>query len=347
VIGVPGFTPRPGVHCETVATGNLLRHAGIDLSEPMLFGLGEGLGFVLLNLRDLPLPFIGGRTKPFDLTRTLCRALGVRCVEHETTSRARAWRQLAEPLHAGRPVGLQLDSYHLEYFTERVHFAGHCVAAYGLDGDDVLLVDTRPAGGAVRCSRGALEAARFATGPMAARARSWTVEVPVDPAPLPDALLGALRGNATTYLAPGFGGAGARGIRGLARSLPGWLDGGSDPAALCTVAGLVEHGGTGGSLFRRLYADFVAEAAGHLPEHKAVLEDAGRELDAAAREWSAVAAALDESGRTGDRTPLVGAAAACRRIADLEEGAMTRLAALPPVAPLSPAPAAGDQSDTG
>jgi hypothetical protein len=35
--------PFSGVHCETVATGTLLRAAGFEVSEPMLFGLGEGL----------------------------------------------------------------------------------------------------------------------------------------------------------------------------------------------------------------------------------------------------------------------------------------------------------------
>jgi len=33
-------------HCETTALGVLLRHEGLDLSEPMLFGLGSGLSFV-------------------------------------------------------------------------------------------------------------------------------------------------------------------------------------------------------------------------------------------------------------------------------------------------------------
>ena len=52
-VEVPGFRPYVGQHCETVATGSLLRVAGIELSEPMLFGLGEGLGFIFINLRTL------------------------------------------------------------------------------------------------------------------------------------------------------------------------------------------------------------------------------------------------------------------------------------------------------
>ena len=92
---MPTIQARPlrGVHCETVATGSVLRAAGVELSEPMLFGLGEGLGFVFLNLATLPLPFVGGRVKPFDLTLNLCRNLGVKVDVVETGSRSRAWTQ--------------------------------------------------------------------------------------------------------------------------------------------------------------------------------------------------------------------------------------------------------------
>ena len=43
---IQDFYPFEGQHCETTATGSLLQHLGIKLSEPMLFGLGEGLGFI-------------------------------------------------------------------------------------------------------------------------------------------------------------------------------------------------------------------------------------------------------------------------------------------------------------
>jgi hypothetical protein len=53
-----------GQHCETTATGSLLNNLGIELSEPMLFGLGEGLGFIFWNMKTMDFPFIGGRNKP-------------------------------------------------------------------------------------------------------------------------------------------------------------------------------------------------------------------------------------------------------------------------------------------
>ncbi|MBX2835253.1 MAG: BtrH N-terminal domain-containing protein [Gammaproteobacteria bacterium] len=63
------FSPFIGDHCETVATGTLLKHVGIDLPESVIFGLGQGLSFIFLNLSSLPLPFVGGRVKPVSSKR--------------------------------------------------------------------------------------------------------------------------------------------------------------------------------------------------------------------------------------------------------------------------------------
>jgi hypothetical protein len=51
-------------HCETTALGVLLRHQGLDLSEPMLFGLGSGLSFIYWDSKNMGFPFLGGRVKP-------------------------------------------------------------------------------------------------------------------------------------------------------------------------------------------------------------------------------------------------------------------------------------------
>ena len=131
-----------GVHCETVATGTLLGAIGCELSEPMLFGLGEALGFVSLNLANFPLPFLGGRSKPFALTEAACANLGVVLHADETSSKTKAWGSLAKHLGESRPVGLQVDCFYLPYFERPPHFAGHFVAALRLVDDDVEVVDT-------------------------------------------------------------------------------------------------------------------------------------------------------------------------------------------------------------
>ena len=320
------FAPFVGQHCETVATGTLLKAAGLELSEPMLFGLGEGLGFIMINLKSLPLPFVGGRSRPFALTEALCANLGIECHARETSSKASAWNTLAGSLAAGTPVGLQLDCFHLPYFSQPIHFAGHFVAAYGVENDDVLLVDTRQQGTRQRAPRAALEAARFAKGPMAARARSWTLQPGRKMPKLADAIRAAIRANARSYLAPPFSGASFRGIEKLAGSLPSWSQSARNPPEDFALAGLLmERAGTGGALFRNFYRDFLDEAREHLPRSRAAL-DAGHGLfGEAAAAWTGVARLIAGAAR-GGQAALAEAAALCRRIAVLEVDAMRALA---------------------
>jgi hypothetical protein len=325
-VTVPGFEPFVGQHCETVATGSLLGAAGIHLSEPMLFGLGEGLGFIFINLGSLPLPFVGGRVKPFALTGALCRNLGVDCVAAETSSKAKAWSAIERPLSLGQPVGLQLDCFHLEYFSRPVHFAGHFVAAFGFDERDVFLVDTAPQGSTQRASRQNVETARFAKGPMAAKARSWTITAKKRMKDLDKAIRTAIRANARGYLTPAFKGASYLGIRKLAGSLPGWLGLAKNPAAdLALAALLMEKAGTGGSLFRNFFRDFLLEAREHLGATPQ-LRRAHQLFGESAAEWGAVAALIETAGRRAQASPLQEAADRCLRIADLEVAAMRELA---------------------
>jgi len=319
------FRPFVGQHCETVTTGTLLAAEGIQLSEPMLFGLGEGLGFVMLNLRSLPLPFIGGRSRPFALTQALCRNLGLDCRARESSSKASAWKTLESALQAGSPVGLQLDCFHLPYFSQPIHFAGHFVAAYGIEHDEVLLVDTEPQGTLQRVPRAALEAARFEKGPMSARARSWTIVGSQRPR-LSSAIRKAIRANARAYLDPAFSGASFRGIEKLAASLPSWPRLAKRPTEDFTLASLLmERAGTGGALFRNFYRDFLDEAREHPGGGRAAL-DTGHGLFAeAATAWSRVARCVASAAR-GTEAVLAEAAELCRGIARLEVQAMKALA---------------------
>lgn len=328
-VEVPHFQPFVGQHCETVATGTLLAAAGVKLSEPMLFGLGEGLGFIFVNLSSLPLPFVGGRAKPFAVTEALCGNLGLSCTAVETASRPKAWAALEGPLRAGQPVGLQLDCFYLEYFSRPVHFAGHFVAAHGFDDREVLLVDTAPQGSMQRTSRASLEKARFAKGPMAAKARAWTIAPPKRLPKLDVALRKAIRANAKLYLTPAFKGASHLGILKLAESVPRWLEIAKRPADdLALAALLMERAGTGGSLFRNFYRDFLHEAREHLGGARAKLAAAQAHFAEAALEWAAIAASIESSGKTGEASPLLDAAQRCRRVADIEVAAMRQLAGI-------------------
>jgi len=84
-----------GQHCETTTLGALLRHEGLEMSEPMLFGLGAGLGFVYWDARNMAFPLLGGRTRPATIVRTVAGRLGLTLDVRETASPRRAWPWVA------------------------------------------------------------------------------------------------------------------------------------------------------------------------------------------------------------------------------------------------------------
>ncbi len=332
---VDGVSSTGGQHCETTALGVLLTHAGVELSEPMLFGVGGGLSFIYWDSSRQPFPFLGGRVKPFALTTSLAERLGLDLRVQETSSARRAWDQVRASVDDGIPVGLQLDSHYLDHFGSRVHFAGHVVALYGYDGERAYLVDTAQQGGRVTTSLTSLAAARAAKGPMSASHRSFTVSAPTSPiggARLRRAAVSAIVACADEFLTPPIANAGHRGIRTAATRVRSLLDRVEDPAHDLPLMGtLMERAGTGGSLFRQLYRDFLLESGallGDSPESVTVLRGARLFADSGQR-WTRVAALFDRAGRSGDPVHLAEAGALLLEIADIETEAMTTLRTLP------------------
>lgn len=314
-------------HCETTALGVLLRHEGLDLSEPMLFGLGSGLSFVYWDSKSMGFPFLGGRVRPFELTRNLAATLGIELLTEETASPRKAWRNAAAPIDAGRPVGLQLDSYHLDYFSTKVHFGGHVVAMYGYDEQNAYLVDTAPQGGAVTTGLAALARARAERGPMTARHRSFTITAPGGPTPPRDRIVPAIKACADSFLNPPIANLGHRGIEKTAGKVRQWLERSDNPGQdLPQAAALMERAGTGGALFRNLYRDFLAECAqlidsGHLRTGHTLYAEA-------AALWTQVAALVAAAGESGDARNLVRAGSLLHDLARIEHDAMRALSLL-------------------
>ncbi|AVH23704.1 BtrH N-terminal domain-containing protein [Nocardia cyriacigeorgica] len=324
---VDGVEARGMQHCETTALGVLLRHQGLDLSEPMLFGLGAGLSFIYWDSKTLDFPFLGGRVKPFELTRNLAGTLGFGLEVRETSSRRRAWENVVDCLHSGRPVGLQLDSFYLDYFGSRVHFGGHVVAMYGYDADNAYLIDTGQQGGAVTTSLSSLAQARAARGPMTARHRCFTLTISGDLPDVRTSIAPAITACANSFLHPPIANLGYRGIAKAGKLIRTWLDRTDDPRHdLAQAALLMEKAGTGGALFRNLYRDFLGECAELLDSAR--LRTGHRLYAEAASGWTEVARLITEAGLSGEQQLLDRAGGLLGDLARLEHEAMGVLSEL-------------------
>ena len=258
---IENVKPFDGQHCETTVTGTLLHQLGIKFSEPMLFGLGEGLGFIFWNMKTMTFPFIGGRVKPDELTKSIARNLDLELTVKETSSKKRAWENVKELIKKGQVVGLKLDCYHLEYFSRPIHFAGHYAAIYGYDENHAFLVDTKQQGGKVKTSLASLALARAERGLMSSNNLYYTFRRTHERFDLKKAIVTAIRNNAGQYLNPPIKNIGYKGILKTSSEVIKWYrqskDVGSD---FSTTAMLMEKAGTGGALFRNLYRDFLKES---------------------------------------------------------------------------------------
>jgi|TARA_B110000037_G_scaffold212998_3_gene266771 hypothetical protein len=319
---IPDFKPFTGDHCESAAIGNLLKHGGLELSEPMLFGIGAGLGFIYWKMKTMPVPFLGGRTK--HLAQNICANLDIHMDERETTSHAKAWRNVAEHLDAGTPVALQLDCFHLDYFKKKIHFAGHYVAIYGYDATDAYLVDTRPNGPAAKTSLESLEKARCEKGPMSAKNRSLSVSFKAADLDIDAAILRGIRNNADEFLNPPITNLGYKGIKKTSTEILKWYTSSTDLRGdFSHAAMMMEKAGTGGAIFRNLYRDFLKEA--HERLRLDCLIEAHERFAVIAAKWSQVSDSFIQIAETESKAPLFAASELLAELSVLEQSAMQDL----------------------
>lgn len=319
--------PFDGQHCETTATGTLLRQIGIELSEPMLFGLGEGLGFIFWNMKSMNFPFIGGRVKPDVLTENIARNLNLELTVKETSSTQKAWDNVKELIDNGQAVGLKLDCFHLQYFSRPFHFAGHYTALYGYDNENAFLVDTKQQGGQVKTTLKSLALARAEKGPMSSKNLYYTLRKTNKTFDLKTAIINAIRNNATEHINPPITNIGYKGIYKTSSEIVKWFKTSKDiENDFKTSAMLMEKAGTGGALFRNLYRDFLKESYDLLKLDK--LKTGHEAFVEIADLWTSVSQLFEKVSQTKDFKQIEQASEILKKISDKEKKTMEILATI-------------------
>ncbi len=259
---VPGYPHQKAIHCGSGTLAAALAHRGLLLSEPMVFGLGAGLGFAL-HEGEPPQQasrFFVGRSPSFE--QDLCASLGAELTSELYDKPAAAWVRCCELLAQGKPALVYTDLFELPYLGARNHWYGHLVAVIGHEGDEALIADNeRPE--PVRVPIASLQRALGGPAPVPVDGISVLSLGELDPGAPKRAreavLLQAVR--LTEEAAPRTG---VLGLRALAEELPSWKERPDADRCFRLAAQVIEQRGTGGGLFRRMYAQFLEEAG--LPE---------------------------------------------------------------------------------
>ncbi len=144
----------PGRIPATTALRILLRHAGVEYSEPLLFllagGIGAGVFSFVYEKEDHASLFLAGRHLWADDQAYLTAAakrLGFRAVVKETTSPKVGEEQLRAALDEGHPVIAWVDLAHLPHRAAPARFSGggyHVVTVHAVTGADALIGDLAP-----------------------------------------------------------------------------------------------------------------------------------------------------------------------------------------------------------
>lgn len=319
---INNIKPFIGQHCETTATGTLLKHIGVELSEPMIFGIGEGLGFIFWNMKSMDSPFFGGRIKQGVLTQNISRNLCLELEVKETASIKKAWENVKTKIDAGVPVGLKLDFYYLDYFTIKIHFAGHYVALYGYDDTYAYLIDTDMQ--QVKTTLTSLERARNEKGPMSSKNLSYSISHTSQSFNREEAIITAIRNNASDYLNPPISNIGYKGILKASKEIKRWFQNSKDvESEFSQTAMLMEEGGTGGALFRNLYRDFLEESARLLDIEE--ISKAYKMFCDIAPLWTQVAELFEQTAKTNSLTPVNQASDILSELSQMEKQAMELL----------------------
>lgn len=260
-----GFVHHQSAHCENGVASNLLKYNGINISEPMVFGIGSGLFFFYLPLLKVNYaPAISYRPMPGFIFNKAAKRLGIKVKRVKFSNPQSAQKALEENLKNNIPSGLQVGVYNLTYFPDeyRFHFNAHNLVVYGKK-DNTFLISDPVMETVTTLTEKELEKVRFAKGALAPKGQMYyPVNIPTD-LDWETAIKKGIKNTCNDMLAP-MPIVGVAAMRFLARSIRKWpIKKGVKVANhyLAQMVRMQEEIGTGGGGFRFIYAAFLQEAA--------------------------------------------------------------------------------------
>ena len=260
------FEHSQSAHCENGVVSNLMNYYGIELSEPMVFGIGSGLFFSHMPFLKVDgIPVTSFRPLPGVIFSRISKRLNIQFEKKRfRRSPGDAMQALDANLEMGIPTGMLVGVYHLSYFPEpyRFHFNAHNIVVFGRENGDYLISDPIMEDYATLTGK-ELKRVRYAKGVFAPKGHMYWVKKVPGQIDLQQAVRQGIKqtcNHMLTIPVPMFGVKGIRFLAARVRKYPEKL--GPRKAALFTgqIVRAQEEIGTGGAGFRFMYAAFLQEA---------------------------------------------------------------------------------------
>lgn len=265
-MSVIDFQHYQHAHCESGVSTNLLRHEGLEITEPLAFGIGAGLFFAHIPFVKVSgTPGTSFRSMPGSIFKRITKTLNIDVHTQKFSTPEKAMAELNKVLDAGKPVGMLSSVYYLPYLPEafRFHFNAHNLVAYGHDNgiysisdpvlEDVSIIQAED-----------LAKARFAKGMPEPKGFMYYIKSKPQSVDFSNAIQKAIKKNCYLMLSPPLPWFGINAIFHLSKQIRKYPKKLTDRKAQLYLGNIIrmqEEIGTGGAGFRFLYAAFLQESA--------------------------------------------------------------------------------------
>ncbi len=268
------FQHHQSAHCENGVTSNLFRYYGLNLSEPMVFGIGGGVFFMHLPfIKVNNAPGTTFRPMPGTIFKRNASYFDIKYKRLRFKSEEKAQQTLDDILAQGKPVGLQVGVFHLPYFPPeyRFHFNAHNIVVFGKEGNTYLISDPVMET-TTTITEEELNKVRFARGAFAPKGQIYYPDnIPhISDDKIRGGIKKGIKHSAFFMNAPGPI-IGVNGIKYISKKVRGYKTKLGDRKAGLYLGQLVrmqEEIGTGGGGFRYLHGAFLQEAYNYIPNEK-------------------------------------------------------------------------------
>lgn len=293
-------------HCETGTVTALLNHAGLEITEPLVFGISGGIFFGYLKSSDLPFPMFILRSRPGEIRKKISKRLDIRFREQRFRSPGEGEAALDEAIRQGYPTAVQVDFFYMNYMPEwqRVHINAHYIIVFGVNNDSYQVSDSYYKQKS-QIEKQVMNTARFAGGMMAPKGTMFYVQHIPDDISLEKPIITGIKKAAFNMTRLPIPFLGVKGIRKFAEKLLEWptlardLEDLSDRVMKINI--FLEDQGTGGGGFRYMYATFLQQAAAIVKDER--LKDMSKEMMRIGDNWRNISYFAVKIGRNRDLGP--------------------------------------------
>ena len=328
---IENYQHKMAAHCESGTITALLNHQGLQITEPMVFGISSGIFFGYFHkMKSFAFPTFIVRNKPGHMRKNLEKRTGVKFYTRDFRNQEKGQIELDSLISKGIPTAAQVDMFYLDYVPswERVHINVHFLVAIGKEGDIYKVSDSyfpRP----VDLPVASMNNGRFANGSMSPKGFLFYPEFVPLSFDYDKAIRKGIKKACFYMLKLPIPFLGIKGMRMFSKKITEWPTLARDTEHLShevmKINILLEDQGTGGAGFRFMYATFLQQASEIInkPELKELAKEL-MEIGDGWREFSLFAARIGKNRDLGpDKFEQLSKLIALR--ADKEEDFFKRL----------------------